>query len=304
MFKPVACLLSLLIAFAIPAAAQERTTIGIGRLFNNDALGDQDDRWRTGSYALSWVRGPVWTGQMPVKPGALLEFRAFSEVVAPSNLASPGLPDRRYAGVLSFGVHTHFRLGSADARVGGTLVLVGPQTGLAGFQEAVHRAFGLPLPNTANQFGNAAYPMLSAESGRDLALGSNVTFRPFIEAQLGFETLARVGADVTFGHYGRGALLLRDIVTGQRYMGVRPPGGGESGVSFTIGGDFARVGKSELLPAGGTAVLANSRSRLRAGLDWHGGSTEVFYGVTWLSKEFEAQGSGQLVGSLHARIRF
>ena len=65
-----------------------------------------------------------------------------------------------------------------------------------------------------------------------------------------------------------------------------------------------RVGKSELLPAGGPAVLANNRSRLRAGLDWHGGSTEVFYGVTWLSKEFEAQGSGQLVGSLHARIRF
>ena len=46
--------------FAVPAVAQERVTLGWGRLLTNDAIGDGKDRWRTGSYVLSRVRGPSW----------------------------------------------------------------------------------------------------------------------------------------------------------------------------------------------------------------------------------------------------
>ena len=46
------------------AAAQDRVTLGWGRLLTNDLLGDGRDRWRTGSYTLSRVRGPAWGGSL------------------------------------------------------------------------------------------------------------------------------------------------------------------------------------------------------------------------------------------------
>lgn len=286
------------------AAAQERKTIGVSRLFVNDALGDQNDRWRTGSYNLSVLRGPDWTGTLPTTPGEILEFRARAEIVAPANLARPSLRDRRYAGILSFGVHTHAALGLAEVRIGADLVGTGPVTGLSVFQREIHDALGLPLPDTSNQLGNHVFPMVSAEVGRPYRLGEGVSFRPFVEGQVGFETLIRAGADLTFGHFGEGALLIRDPVTGQRVAGVRAPEGGKPGVSLTLGGDIAQVGDSALLPEGGAAVLRQDRSRLRAGLHWQGQASDVFYGLAWLSPEYEGQPEGQLVGSLQLRLRF
>ena len=43
--------------FATSAFAEERETIGFGRIFNNDFFGDQADRWQTGSNTFSIVRG-------------------------------------------------------------------------------------------------------------------------------------------------------------------------------------------------------------------------------------------------------
>ena len=298
-------LVSVLVAgVGTAAGAQERKTIGVSRLFDNDALGDQNDRWRTGSYNLSVLRGPDWTRTLPATPGEILEFRARAEIVAPANLARPSHRDRRYAGILSFGVHTHAALGQAEARIGADLVLTGPATGLSGFQRQVHDALGLPLPDTSNQLGNHVYPMISAEVGRTFRLGEGISLRPFVEGQVGFETLIRLGADLTIGHFGEGALLIRDPVTGQRVAGVRAPGGGRPGVSLTLGGDIAQVGDSALLPEGGAAVLRQDRSRLRAGLHWQGQVSDVFYGVAWLSPEYEGQPEGQLVGSLQLRLRF
>lgn len=304
MLRMILLVMALAAGFCTTAGAQERKTIGVSRLFDNDALGDQNDRWRTGSYSLSILRGPDWTGTLPVTPGEILEFRARAEIVAPANLARPSRRDRRYAGILSFGVHTYTALGQAEARIGADLVVTGPVTGLSGLQREIHDALGLPLPDTSRQLGNHVYPMVSAEVGRPFRLGEGVSFRPFVEGQVGFETLIRAGADLTIGHFGEGALLIRDPVTGQRVAGVRAPGGGKPGVSAMLGGDIARVGESALLPEGGAAVLRHDRSRLRAGLHWQGQASDVFYGVAWLSPEFEGQAEGQLVGSLQLRLRF
>ena len=52
-----------LLAMTLPIAAQaqtpERQFLGWGRLFNNDFLGDGQDRWRTGSYTISVLKGPT-----------------------------------------------------------------------------------------------------------------------------------------------------------------------------------------------------------------------------------------------------
>ena len=89
----------LLCGLAAPASTQERVTLGWGRMFTNDGLGDLEDRWRTGSYTVSRVRGPSWSGELPGRFGEILEFRARAEIIAPENLtvAAPG--DRRYAGI-------------------------------------------------------------------------------------------------------------------------------------------------------------------------------------------------------------
>jgi hypothetical protein len=297
-------LLIWLLLLAAPAIAEDRRTLGFSRLFSNDALGDQHDRWRTGSYGVSILRGPGWNGTLPAAPGVILEYRARAEIVAPANLASPSPRDRRYAGILSFGVHTHVALGAAEARIGADLVVTGPVTGLSGFQRAVHDLTGLPLPDASDQLGDRVYPMLSGEIGRPFRLTDGATFHPFVEGQVGFETLIRIGADLTIGHFGQGALLIRDTVTGQRVAGIRAPDGGKTGLSLTLGGDVARVEKSALLPEGGAAELRRDRSRLRAGLHWQGNRAEVFYGATWLSPEFVAQAEGQVVGSLQLRLRF
>lgn len=284
-----------------PAAAEGRETLGFGRLFVNDGLGDLRDRWRTGSYTVSLLSGPAWTGALPDRPGVILEYRGRAEIVAPANLARPGAGDRRYAGILSGGVHTHFALAGGEARLGLDLVVTGPATGLGTFQRHIHKAVGVPQPDLSRQLPNRGHPMLSAEYGREVALAGGFRLRPFVEAQLGFETLVRAGADLTVGGYGRSALMLRDPVTGLRYLGVR--GEGAPGLSAVIGADVARVGDSALLPAPGPAP-SQTRTRLRAGLHWHGARSELFWGVARLSPEFAGQPRGQTVGALRLRLRF
>ncbi|HMO06473.1 MAG TPA: DUF2219 family protein [Paracoccaceae bacterium] len=301
MLRLLPAFLALLVTIAPPAAAQERQTLGYGRLFVNDGVGDARDRWRTGAYTVSVLRGPDWNGTLPGRPGTILEYRARAEIVAPANLSSPAPGDRRYAGILSGGVHTHFALAGAEARIGLDLVVTGKATGLGSFQKFIHRVVNLPQPDLSQQIPNGIHPMLSAEIGRDIALGPSARLRPFAEAQLGFESLARVGADLTFGRFGSGALMLRDTTTGQRYRGIR--GEGAPGVSFVLGGDVARVGDSALLPTPGPAPR-DMRSRLRAGLHWQGAKGEAFWGVAWLSPEFEGQQRGQAVGTLRLRLRF
>ena len=91
------------------------------------------------------------------------------------------------------------------------------------------------------------------------------------------------------------------MVTGQRYRVTRAA---ETGFALSLGGDVARVWDSAYLPEGGAAVLSDTRVRLRAGLHWQGERSSVFYGLTWLGKEFEGQTDGQVLGSMKLHIRF
>jgi len=293
------------VLFFLPSAvsAQESMTLGYGRMFSNDALGDSNDRWRTGSYAISMISGPKWQGVAPKTFGALVEYRGRIEIIAPSNLSTPSPSDRRYAGTVSFGAHTHFQALGSEARVGLDLVATGPQTGVGKLQSALHGLLGIAKPgDLSTQIGNAVYPTVSAELGKTYYFGSTGQVRPFAEAQAGVESYVRVGSDITFGNFGKGSLMLRDQVTGQRFYGVE--GTPEQGTSLTVGGDFAKVFDSAYLPKGGVAVMRNTRRRLRAGLRWRGEKSEVFYGVTRLSREFEGQPTGQTVGSVRFNLRF
>lgn len=282
------------------AQAEGRVVLGFGRLFTNDGLGDMKDRWRTGSYTVSVVTGPVWRGTLPDRPFEILEYRFRGEIAAPANLANPGKDDRRYAGILGLGVHTHFDMGGFETRLGVDVMATGPATGIGRFQGWVHNILDLDDPDLDRQISNGLHPMLSAEIGREFALGG-ARLRPFVEAQAGYETLARAGFDLTFGRFGEGRLMLRDMTTGQRIAGIRRDD--LHGVSFVLGGDVARVWDSVLLPEGGPAP-EDTRERLRAGVHWQGDRNEVFYGLTWLGPEFEGQPEGQTVGSVRLRLRF
>ncbi|MEZ5796033.1 MAG: DUF2219 family protein [Paracoccaceae bacterium] len=293
-----------LLALAAPPAAlaQDRVTLGWGQMMTNDSIGDAHDRWRTGSHVVSLVRGPHWSGALPSRPGEILEFRFRAEAVAPESLSFVPPGDRRYAGVLSLGLHSHFETAGWETSLGADLVLIGPQTHVSEVQKAIHDLLGFADPVVAaSQIGNAAYPTLVFETGRSLAFAGG-RIRPFVEAQAGLETLVRAGFDLSFGRYGEGALMLRDQTSGQRYRAVA--GALRPGFSLSLGGDIARVFDSALLPEGEQAVLSDTRSRLRAGIAWQGERASVFYGLTWLGKEFDSQRDGQLVGSLSLRLAF
>lgn len=51
-------------------------------------------------------------------------------------------------------------------------------------------------------------------------------------------------------------------------------------------------------------TLETTRIRTRAGVHWQGKSHSVFYGLTYLGKEFDEQDEGQIVGSVALRRRF
>lgn len=294
----------LLVAGADCASAEERQSLSWARIFDNDAIGDTHDRWRTGSYQVSNFRGPAWTGAAPAGFGRLIELRFRGEIIAPDNLAAPAPTDRRHAGILSFGLHTYMHRGAWDMNVGADLVIVGPQTGLRSFQERFHKLVGADPMNVAGfEIPNGTYPTITAEASREYAFAdTSARLRPFVEAQAGVETLVRVGADLTWGTFGRGGLRMRDTVTGQRLPAIA--GAAEAGTSILLGADTAWVADSQYLPGSLGYRLTDARSRLRAGVHWAGGRTSVFYGLTYLSPEFEAQPEGQIVGSFTWRLKF
>ncbi|MBS1300759.1 lipid A deacylase LpxR family protein [Loktanella sp. SALINAS62] len=276
----------------------DRQAIGNGRLFTNDALADGHDRWRTGSYAFSHLRAPQPFDGALDEFGDVIEYRFRAEIIAPDSRTQ----GRPYAGLLSAGAHTHFGLGSADARVGADLVVVGPQTGLNDFQEFYHDTFGLQQPLDSPQLNDTVFLDVSGEVRQTYALGDTATLRPFLAGRLGTEDIARVGADLIVGRVGQDDLLVRDVVTGQLYPGAIGSG---SGVGFVLGGDIASVSDTQLLPASEGYDASPTRSRARAGVNWqpHPGLS-LFYGATYLSREFETQPEGQVVGSVRLNFSF
>lgn len=284
------------------ALAEGRVTLGWGRLFDNDAIGDGQDRWHSGSYSVSILRGTEWTGALPENLGQIVEWRFRADTIAPSNLIDPDPADRRYAGSVSLGLHSQVIWQGLEVNLGADMVAIGPQTGISDFQKRVHGIVGMGKPDTSNQIGNAIRPTVMAELGRSFDLGPDIAFRPFVAGQAGVETLVRLGGDLAIGHFGQRSVMLRDDVTGQRYRAVAAAL--EPGLSLTLGGDVARVFASAYLPADGAVVASNSRTRLRAGVHWQGSLAAVFFGMTYLSPEYAGQKDGQVVGSLNLSLRF
>ena len=296
----------LLIAQATFALAQqERPRLGYGRLLTNDALGDNLDRWRTGSVASSRVWGPAWAGRPPATFGELIELRLGAEVISPAALVRPDPRDRPYAGILSAGLHTHFAHGETDMSLGLDLALTGPATQLDALQSGVHDLLNVSPPSDLvldAQIGNGLHPTVVFEAGRDLDLTGALVIRPFIEARAGLETFARAGFDLTLGAQAEGELLVRDPATGHRYRVIRQDW---AGTQFLFGADIAHVTRSVLLPAASGVTPEKTRHRLRAGLRWQGkNGASVFYGATYLSEEFTAQPEGQVLGSIRVHWRF
>ncbi|PJE29230.1 hypothetical protein SAMN06297129_1160 [Pseudooceanicola antarcticus] len=290
-----------LIALGLAAPASARERLGYGRLISNDFIGGGQDRWRTGSVASSRVWGPGWDGQLPDRAGELLELRFLGQIIAPDNLETPAPGDRRYATALSFGLHSHFDLGGYETALGGDLVITGEETGLPGFQDALHDLLDVPGPSDATRAAavpSGVHPTLVLESGRSFSAGP-AQLRPFVEGRMGDETLLRAGVDISFGAIGRGELMVRDPVTGQRYRVVQDEAA--RGSSFVLGGDIAHVASSIYLS---DAELREDRSRLRAGMHWQGDTMSGFYGLTWLGEEFSGQDEGQLIGSVRLKFEF
>ena len=284
-----------------PAIAQERELIGTGRLFTNDYFGDKDDRWRSGSFVYSHVRGfGPYSGTEAM--GDILEFRFRSEIIAP-DAGTPAPGDRPYVGVTSLGAHTHFQYGTAEVSLGVDVQAIGPQTGLSDFQNDFHDAFDMPnAPHTDQQLEDRFFLNGTASATWRYDLGESVQFRPFAEGLAGSEDLLRVGADFVVGPFGQDRLLLRDVVTGQLYSGTSKTA---VGPSYVIGADIASVFDSDFLPAERGYDVVETRGRARAGMHWQfGNRASVFYGATYLSPEFEGQPEGQVVGSLKLNFNF
>jgi len=286
-------------------AAQDRQTLGWGRLLSNDVLGDGKDRWRTSSYMLSLVRGPDWTGARPETPGAILEYRLRAEIIAPRYLTGPGSDDRAFVGALSAGLHSHWRQGGWEMSLGLDLVALGPQTGLDELQSGFHDLFDVAGASEfviANQAADGLFPTALAEAAWPVTLAPSASLRPFIEGQIGVEDLVRGGADLLIGEAGQGALKLRDPVTGHLLHAVMQD---ERGWSLALGADIAAIGDSAYFPAEFGTQASRTRWRVRAGGHWQDGArTSAFYGLTWLSPEFDGQPEGQLVGSVKLNFNF
>jgi hypothetical protein len=290
---------------ASPITAQDRETLGFGRIFNNDYFGDTQDRWRSGSYAYSIVRGPEWQGRAPIAPGSVLEYRLRSEIIAPSKLNGSGSNDRAYVGAVSAGLHTHFSRGVVDISTGVDLVAIGPQTGLVDLQDWFHNIVSAPNISNgviANQVGNSVFPTALAQVSYPVRLSENASVRPFVEAQYGVEDFVRIGADIVIGEIMQNDLWLRDSPTGQLYAGVER---GLPGIGFIVGADYAVIGDSAYFPASFGTVAQDERFRARAGMHWRlGDNISYFYGVTYLSEEYVGQPEGQIVGSLKLNFSF
>ena len=285
--------------------ASNRRYVGHGRLFTNDFLGDRADRWRSGSYSASRAYArDKWQGQAPTSFGDLLEFRFGGQVLSPESLRTYVPSDRPWAGQFFLGLHTHWSQGETQFNLGGDIVMIGPQTRLDQLQKLLHEVFDAPIPSNAvlsRQIQNQIIPTATGEIGRPYAFGTSANLRPFAEFRVGDESLLRVGADFTWGSFGSGELMARDSVTGHRYRVVRQD---VQSMSFVLGADMATVLDSVYLPSSRGYMLTDSRDRIRAGFHWQGEGRSIFYGATWLSKEFQAQRTEQLVGSVRLQFQF
>ena len=279
-------------------------TVQVSTIFTNDILGDGEDRWRTGSIDVSLTFGGSDLRALPTNAWERYHVRLRSEVIAPANLTTPSATDRQYAGVLGLGLFTHFQKKEFDIYYGGELIFVGESTGVGSFQKSIHDALNIAPPSAAvlnNQIPNALYPTFHAGISKSVR-GEKSLIRPFAEVQAGVETFVRVGTDAIFGRAMVNDFLLRDSVSGQLVNHAKADN--SIGFGFLVGADAAYIADSNYLPNAGATKFEEFRPRVRAGLVYETHKFDMFYGLTWLGKEFESQPDSQVLGSLNLRMHF
>lgn len=304
MLKYLPVIAAMLMQASSPARATPRFQLATVITHTNDFFVDGQDRWRTASVSASMLWGPEFTGHAPSEFGALLEVRTRFEMITPANLSLPNpRNDRPYVGAVSIGVFSHQQRGAYDISVGAELVILGPSTGVSQLQGWLHARMAPINPLLLEgQLADAVHPTLSLEIARRFPLAPRLSFRPFIEAQLGIETYARTGFDLTFSTQKPQDLRIREVVTGQRLPALHTWGQRSWGLG--LGGDIAYVADSHYFRASDGLTIAQTRTRLRAGAFYQGDRLDAFYGVSWLSPEFTAQEEGQLVAALSVSLRF
>lgn len=285
----------------ISGGAAQTRFLGLGGFGTNDRLGDERDRWRTGSYELTVAYGKRWGGAPPPAPSAILGVRARAEVISPHPIEATGPDQRLYAGVLGVGLQGFTRHERAEIMAGVDLIVLGPQTRLDHLQRFIHKADdGGNPPPPDEQLGDAFVPTAYAELGQ--TFGGTLRARPFAEVQAGYESFARVGLDISLGGYGRDALMTRDVVSGQRYPVIMGPA--RRGLSLVAGGDIAVIANSRLFPSRNGPEERLYRPRGRVGAAWDSGRVWAFFGVAWLGREYEGAPSGQRIGTVTFNVRF
>ncbi|MFD1910687.1 lipid A-modifier LpxR family protein [Halodurantibacterium flavum] len=271
--------------------------IGSARIASNDFIGDGKDRWRTGSYRLSFGFTPPASG-----PGVgyirMIEFRLGAEVIAPEKLSRPHEADRRYAGILNVGVRAHGTVGRRIYLTSGLeIYVVGPQTNLYRVHEAIHNAFGMAYSERAAelQIDDATYLATNHEAAWTVQLGPLVA-RPFIEAHLGMETYLRGGVDLISGGWDVSRFVTRDMTTGH----LMPFGQNQQRITYVAGIDWAHVAESDLLEH----QVRRDRLRRRLGVHVHNEGSKLFVGMAYLGPEGINQRGGQRVGSVSITFAF
>jgi len=284
------------------AQATPRFLLGESVTHTNDIIGDGKDRWRTATVDISYFFGPA-AETLPGRFGPFIELRARLEMINPEFVALPYPPnDRPYAGVLSFGIASHMRQQNTEHSLGFDLVMVGPSTGVSSLQNWVH-TFQNPInPQIIqDQLPDAIYPTLSYEFAKVYGAGTTA-LRPFADLQIGVETFARAGFDLTFARAPEQGFRVRNSLTGQRVPALNPKGTRQ--LSLGVGADIAYVFSSAYLPATSGVAPRPFRTRLRAGAFYQSRKFDLFYGATWLSPEFTTQREGQIIGAFSLGVRF
>ena len=93
---------------------------------------------------------------------------------------------------------------------------------------------------------------------------------------------------------------MRTTATGQRLAFSSEA----SGWGFNLGADAAWVAESIYLPESLGYDLTDARLRVRGGIRYVSDKWDAYYGLAWLSEEFEAQPEGQFVGTFQIRFGF
>lgn len=271
--------------------------LGHASVFNNDYFGDGNDRWRTGSSSHAHFFGEPWDGSL--KEAGIYEFRLRGEVVAPTDASKPPtVGERPFVGMIAIGGAKLFRSHSFDMRLGAELAIIGPQTGVSDFVADAHEFLGFKHPRAADgELPNDLAPTASFEISRTFHRTVERPFelRPFAEAQIGVETYGRIGFDAFFARGVTGDLLSRDVVSGQMMTVITRQDAGS--LTPMIGADIAYVWDSAYLPRSSGLTHKRYRMRLRSGLRRVGAAQDLFFGMSWLSPEYEGQAGGQVLGS-------